>query len=99
MKRTPADVCTRPATSNSGADLLERELWFAARIAERTVGPFECPIFAGTTDRAIRAQRTRETILRFRLEGLRLFPSKPDTFDSLYQGLYGEPLVKPGIAA
>lgn len=99
MKQRDADVCMRPASSSSGTDLLEREMWFAARIAERTTGKFECPIFSGTTDRAIRAQRTREMILRFRLEGLRLFPSKRDTFDSLFERLYGEPLVKPGVVA
>lgn len=99
MKRAPADICTPPAFWNSGTTLLEREMWFATRIAERTVGFIGCGIFAGVTDSAIRAERVRSLILQYRLADLQLFATKPDTFGTVFERLYGNALLRTGAAA
>lgn len=72
---------------------LDGEIWFAARIAERSGGKFCCPIFTGATDVATRAERCRVAIFEHLLETERVVRSKPDTFTTCFERLYGEPLV------
>lgn len=69
---------------------LECEMWFTARIAE-AIG-CRAGVFVGRTDKALRAERCREVILRHELAARRVLEHRPDTFADCFRRLYGEPL-------
>src|SRR5690349_20455593 len=93
--RAPEETTPPPRCASSReSKQLEREMWFAEKIAEASGEPF-CGIFAGTTDSATRARRTRELILAHMPAARRVVPNRSDNFAECYARLYGEPLSTP----
>lgn len=80
-------------SSFSNLPKLSREMWFAARIAERAGGRFACRIFTGATSCETRAERCRAAIFEHLLESERVVRNRPDTFTECFERLYGEPLI------
>lgn len=79
-------------TSAQRSVSLDREMWFATKIAQAS-GECFCGMFAGATDPATRAQRARELILTHKLAARRVVANRPDSFADCYQRLYGEALT------
>lgn len=73
---------------------LAHEMWLAEKIAAGA-GISYCGMFAGATDRAMRARRARELILQHRLAALRPSSKRAENFADCFQRLYGEPLTTP----
>ncbi len=83
-------------TPNASARTLAGELWLAERLAHHGALADPEGIFAGLTDRPIRAERMRQAIQRKGLADVVLGrgpDGKPSTYRETFERLYGERLA------